>query len=720
MKQVFIKKGKVILEDTPLPYCDDNSALVKVTHSVISLGTEIGSIQKSNSESLIQRVAKQPSKALKVVNMVKKKGLIRTLQSVADMQKKLDESPAIATGYSCSGIVVSIGKNILDIKLGDRVACGGLGKAVHAEVVSVPRNLMVKVPEGISLKDAASTTIGSIAIQGVRRADVRLGEYVAVIGMGLIGQITAQIFNASGCRVIGIDLIGYKLDIAKKNGIHHTINANNYDPVKEVLIFTNDRGADATIITASSESDEIVQQAMEMTRKKGTVVVVGAVGLGLKRHPFYKKEIDFKISCSYGPGRYDELYEEKGIDYPYAYVRWTENRNMEEYLRLLAEGKINFSSLVSSECPVENAPQIYEELKSPDNKYLGVILTYNFDESLLSKPEEKVVHYSTARKEAAGKIRVGVIGAGGFAKEVHLPNLQSLSDFYDIRAIASRDGANAKETAKRFKAEYATTDYHQIIDDPNIDMAIITTRHNLHAQIAIEAAKAGKAIFVEKPMALNLEELNELESVLKETNVPYMVGFNRRFSPCALKAKEIIGKPLNPIIVRYRVNARHLPLDHWVHGPEGGGRIIGEACHMIDFFSFLTDSKTVSMDVSAIEPKTESVIQGDNFFATFKYENGSLCSLLYTTQGADEFGKENIEIYADQRTIVIDNFREIKTYGTKHKDVNFEKGEKGHLQEIEHFALSLKDKLSFLPISIESMVETTKTSIALQDSIAKS
>lgn len=717
MKQIFFKKGNIVVEETPFPEFDENHALIRVTHSVVSVGTEVSSIKSTKQDSYIQRVTKQPARALKAIDMVKEKGIVNTVKTVKGWQKKLDETPAVASGYSCAGIVVSVGTNILDIHPGDKVACGGIGKAMHAEVVAVPRNLIVKIPEDVALKDAASATIGSIAMQGVRRADVRLGEFVAVIGMGLIGQITAQILNASGCQVIGIDLVDDKLEIAKKNGAYRTINAAIIDPVKEILMLTDDKGVDVTIITAASQSDEIVQQAMEMTRKKGTVVVVGAVGLGLKRQPFYRKEIDFKISCSYGPGRYDEQYEEKGLDYPYAYVRWTENRNMSEYLRLISVGKINFSSLVSEECPIEDSPVLFEKLKSPENKLLGVILTYNFDESQINKPDQNTITFATNNKIIKGRIKVGIIGAGGFAKSVHLPNLKSLSNLYQIRAIASRSGANAKETAKLYNANYATTDYLEILKDSDIDMVLISTRHDLHARMAIEAAKAGKAILLEKPMALNLEELEELKAVIQKTQVPFMVGFNRRFSPCAVKAKEIIGNPINPIMVMYRVNAGHIPLDHWVHGPEGGGRIIGEACHMIDFFSFLTDSTVKSMSVSSIHPKTDSVIAGDNFFATLKYANDSVCSLLYTSQGAKEIGKEYIEIYADQKTIVIDNFKKFMFYGKKYKPLEFDKIEKGQQQEMEQFGQLMQGTTLSYPISIESLLETTEICIKINDAI---
>jgi len=721
MKQLFIKKGVVIIENSPIPHCDDNSALVKVTHSVISVGSELSTISGSKKESLAHRVIKQPSKALKIGDLIAQKGLFKAIKSIRKLQAGIDQTPALQIGYSCAGLVIEAGKNVLDLAPGDRVACGGLGKAVHAEVVSVPRNLIVKVPEAVDLREASSVTIGAIALQGVRRADVHIGEYVAVIGLGLIGQITSQLLNTAGCRVIGIDIIEEKLDIAKKNGIFRTVNASFYYPVKEIQNITQDKGVDACIITASSSSDEIVQQAMEMTRKKGTVVVVGAVGLGIKRHPFYKKEIDLKISCSYGPGRYDELYEEKGIDYPYAYVRWTENRNMEEYLKLLEEKKTDFASLITKQCPIEEAPQIYEEMKLPRNKHLAVVLTYNFDEAKAQNAEEKVIYYDKPKKKKrTKKVRVGIIGAGQFAREVHLPNLKSLSDIYEIYAISCRNGANAKEIARQFSANYATTDYRQVINDPEIDMVLIATRHNLHAKLAIEAAQAGKAVFLEKPMAINLEELNDLEKVIKETQIPFMVGFNRRFSPCAKMAKQFLGETLNPIMVMYRVNAPHLPPEHWVYGEEGGGRIIGEACHMIDFFGFLTESTVNSFDISSIQSKIESAIAEDNFIVTFKYENGSICTLLYTSQGGKALGKEYIEIHADQKTIIIDNFRKIIPLGTKHKEIAFPEVQKGHLEELREFFKFIKAERDQAPFPLKGIIETTKITLKMKELIKQS
>jgi predicted dehydrogenase len=613
MKQVLIRKGEVVVEEVPAPLGGEGSVLVEVRYSLISVGTEISGVAASGG-SLLQKALKQPEKVKKVGNMAKTEGISKT---IAKVKGELDsEHP---TGYSCAGVVIDAGKNIKDIKIGDKVACAGAGKANHAEIVSVPRNIVVRVPDNLELREAASVTLGSIAMQGVRRTNPIFGETVAIIGLGLIGQLTAQILRVAGCRVIGIDLVKSRVELAQKLGMDYGIVIGEDDPVAKVLKYTTNIGADATILTAATKSDLPVQQAMEMTRKKGRVVVVGDVGLHLTRQPFYEKEIDFLISCSYGPGRYDEMYEEKGIDYPYAYVRWTENRNMEEYLRMLAEGKVNFKTLISKEYDLTDAPEAYRELKEGEDRPLGVLLRYLSEKATaeqgLLKVERKVLVNSKPLKKE-GMINVAIIGVGGFAQNVHLPNMRKLANFYNIYAIVTRTGNNAKQAARRFKANYCTTDYQEVLKDDEVDMVLITTRHNLHAKMAVEAAQAGKAIFLEKPMALNNEELSELVKVIEETQVPFMMGFNRRFAPYTIKAKEIISKRQNPMIINYRVNAGYIPLDHWVHTEEGGGRIIGEACHMFDLFNFFTNSGVESVHVSTISPKTADISSRDNFIAT--------------------------------------------------------------------------------------------------------
>lgn len=714
MKQVFVKSGSVVVDNVPAPLLGDNGVLVEVAYSLISTGTELTGVEQSG-KSLVKRALEQPEKVKKLIDHLRQQGIQKT---IAKVQGKLrDGAP---TGYSCSGIVIQVGKNVTDIEPGQWVACAGAGKANHAEIVLVPRNLVTKVPDGCDLRDAASVTLGSIAMQGVRRANPRLGEIVAVIGLGLLGQITVQLLKAAGCQVIGFDLERRRVELARQLGMDYGFVPGEVDVENEIRHLTADHGVDSTIITAASQSDAIVQQAMEITRKKGRVVVVGAVGLGLKRAPFYEKELDFLISCSYGPGRYDQRYEEKGLDYPYAYVRWTENRNMAEYLRLVAEGKVDVKAILEREYDVADAPRAYEELRTAPEKPLGVLLSYGLVE-LPSQSwggaggglrDEKLATKVTFKPfKPSGKINVAVIGAGGFAKGMHLPNLQKLSDLYHLRAVVDIVGSNAKSTAERFGADYATTNYEDVLADNDVDMVLVTTRHNLHAPIAMDAARAGKAVFVEKPMALNQEELDCLVDVLQETGVPFMVGFNRRFSPAARRAKEILEGRQSPLMILYRVNAGYLPPDHWTQTEEGGGRIVGEACHMFDLFQYLVSpARVAEASSTAIAPQAEHLSAGDNVVATVRYDDGSVATLLYTALGNSDLGKEYVEIYADGKVLVIDDYRALQVYGASVKGWTAKAQDKGHLEELRAFAKYVCGT-SGLPISLELLREVTEVSL---------
>lgn len=712
MKQVLIRKGEVVVEQIPPPVIERDSVLVEVNYSLISTGTELAGIT-SSGKPLWQRALSEPENVRKVLNTARTEGLSK---AVAKAKGRLDLG--YAAGYSCSGVVIAVGDEIDDVKGGDRVACVGGGVANHAEIACVPHNLVARVPDNLDLKEAASVALGSIAMQGIRRAAPTLGETVAVIGLGLVGQLTAQMLKVAGCSVIGVDLVESRVTLAQSLGVDYAILGTEANLVSEILHYTSGLGADATIITAATKSNLPLQQSMEITRKKGRVVVVGDVGLHLNRSPFYEKEIDLLISCSYGPGRYDETYERKGIDYPYAYVRWTENRNMQEYLHLLSEGKVNFKALISKEYSVDDAPLAYRELREDEQRPIAMLLRYLTEEKAPStKLERKVPVISKALKKE-GLINVALVGAGAFAKGFHLPNLKRLHHLYDIYAIVSATGINAKETARRFGANYCTTDYYEVLNDDNVDMVLITTRHNLHAQMAMEAAKAGKAIFLEKPMALNKKELDKLVTVLQETQVPFMVGFNRRFSPCAVRAKEVISKRQNPIIVNYRVNAGYIPLDHWVHTREGGGRIIGEACHMFDLLNYFTESPMESVMASAITPKTPNISSNDNFTVTLKYQDGSICTLTFTALGAEAAGKEYIEIYADSKTMIIDDFKNLRVFGTKARGVNSRVIQKGHLEELAKFAKCIKGQGS-LPIPFEHLVSATAISFQVDNMVKR-
>jgi predicted dehydrogenase/threonine dehydrogenase-like Zn-dependent dehydrogenase len=702
MRQVLLKRGRAIVADVPAPLVEPGCVLVTVAYSLISAGTEISGVQRSG-RSLLRKAVEQPEKILKLVDHLRRQGVRRTVSLV---RGKVDASAP--TGYSCAGTVVQVGSGVTDLQVGDRVACAGAGKANHAEWVVVPRNLVVPVPDAVSLRDAASTTLGAIALQGVRRADPRLGEWVAVIGLGLLGQITAQLLSASGVQAIGSDLDPQRVAKASSLGMPHAFVSTDVQPLEEVRRLTQGHGVDAVIITAAAESDAIVQQAMELARLRGRVVVVGAVGLGLKRSPFYEKELDFLIARSYGPGRYDPRYEDKGLDYPYAYVRWTENRNMAEYLRLLAAGRVNFGALVEVEYPLEEAERAYAALQQPQGRPIAVVLCYP-DAPQAAAPARRVTLRSSA--PAGGRIRVALVGAGEFAKSAHLPNLQQLSALYHLRAVVSRTGSSARGVGEQFGADYVTADYDEVLADPDVDMVLIATRHHLHAGQAIRAAQAGKAIFLEKPMALNLEELERLEAVLQETGVPFMVGFNRRFSLAARRAKEILVGCRGPLMVLYRVNAGYLPPDHWVHTEEGGGRIAGEACHMFDLFQYLVSpARAVEVTCTPLVPKSERLLATDNISTTVRYDDGSVATLLYTALGTPDLPKEHVEIYADGTVLVLDDYRALRVYGSAGKGWKSSVQDKGHLEELRAFARHARGE-SEPPIPLIDLVETTKLTL---------
>lgn len=707
MRQVLIRRGQVTVEQVPAPLVEQGHVLVEVAYSLISAGTELSSVQ-SAGQSLVSKVLEQPERIKKLLTHLRSQGIQKT---IAKVQGQTDLLTPL--GYSCSGIVIQTGDGVTEFQPGDRVACAGAGVANHAEVVLVPRNLLVKIPDECDLRGAASVTLGAIAMQGVRRAEARLGEIIAVIGLGLLGQLTVQLLKAAGCRVIGIDLDARRVALAKVLGADAVLNPSEAVVKTELMHLTAGHGVDTTIITAASSSDEIVQQAMEITRKKGRVVLVGAVGLGLKRSPFYEKEIDFLISTSYGPGRYDERYEEQGLDYPYSYVRWTENRNMQEYLRLIAAGELRLEKILEREYPLEEAPQAYIDLQNAPEKPLGVVLRYPISGDSARTGEKVQTRVSLTSRSRSGKLRIAVVGAGSFAKAVHLPNLQKLSDLYSIRAIVSSTGTNAKATAEQYGAAYASTNYQDVLADPDIDAVMICTRHNLHAQQAMLAAKAGKAIFLEKPMALNHVELDQLVAVLKETGVPFMVGYNRRYSPAARRIKEIVTERQNPLMVLYRMNAGYLPPTHWTQTEEGGGRIIGEACHIIDLFQYLIGAPVEEMTATALAPKTEHVLAGDNISMTLRYGDGSVATLLYTSLGAQELAKEYMEISFDGKSLVLNDYVSLHVHGMQSKGWTSPMQNKGHLDAIESFAQLMKHK-AMSSVCVDLYTETARASLIVE------
>lgn len=681
MKQVLIRQGMAVVEEVPAPLVEPNTVLVQVDRSCISIGTEMSGIKSSNAP-LWKRAIRQPQKIKKVIDMAVTQGVGRTASVI---KGKL--SGGQPTGYSAAGTVLAVGEGIDDLEVGERVACAGAQCAHHAEIILVPRNLTVPIPEGLDFAVASSVTLGAIALQGVRRAVPTLGEVFVVLGLGVLGQLTAQLLKANGCRAIGTDLQRDRIALALTLGMDIGIHPSDGDNIEQVARLTDGIGADGVIITAATPSDEVVSTAFRMCRKKGRVVLVGDVGLNLNRADFYQKELDFFISSSYGPGRYDNNYEERGLDYPVGYVRWTENRNMAEYLRLVAAGKVQVTPLIKATYPIAEAPEAYESLKDGDTKPLMVVLCYPQEKQ---QPKRAIAN-PMAHPAGTNSIRVAVVGAGNFAKGMHLPNLQALSKVYHIQAVMSRTGHNAAATAKQFGANYATTDYQQILQDPEIDAVLIATRHNLHATMSKDALKAGKHVLVEKPLALRASELAEIESFYSgfepgERSPILLTGFNRRFSPYARRIYELIQNRSNPMILNYRMNAGYIPLDSWVHTEEGGGRNTGEACHIYDLFTYLTGSKVVTVDARAIIPKTGHYSRSDNFVATMTFSDGSVATLTYTALGSKDYPKEQLEVFVDGKVLVLEDYKRLTVCGAKVKGVETKMVDKGHLEELAMFA----------------------------------
>ena len=717
MIQAIMRKGKVFGETVPLPCVSEGSALIKVLYSCISAGTEISTVIAGKT-SVIKRALEQPENVKKAFDMLRSLGIARTFEKI---RGRLETGSVL--GYSLSGVVLATGNGVRDLKIGDRVACAGSGIANHAEYVDVPRNLIVKMPPSLGFQEASTVALGAVAMQGARRGEVALGEYVVVFGLGNIGQLTLQILKNAGCRVIGIDLDERRLKIGKENGAALVLNPEKTDIIKEVIHFTDGRGADKVIFTASATSSEPLHQAFQMTRKKGKVVLVGVSGMDIKREDLYSKEIDFLIATSYGPGRYDETYEEKGLDYPYAYVRWTENRNMEEYLQEIAEGNINLRNLIEKVYPIERVEEAYEELQKPDRPLI-TLLEYGQelpeDLQALYRKESKV-YISTHVTTTKEIINVAILGAGSFATSVHLPNLEKLRDKFKIYAIVNKTPHKAKAIADQSHAYYATCNTDDILSDKNVDLVMVTTRHNLHGEYVLKALNAGKNVFVEKPLCIKEEELKGIKdfynSKLATPNVRLpllMVGFNRRFSQYAQEAKRHTDKRINPLFMHYRVNAGYIPLDHWVHGEEGGGRIIGEACHLIDLFTFFIGCKVKGIYTSTLTPKTESLSSDDNRVIVLNYEDGSIATLEYVAAGSKEFPKEYIEIHFDEKTIIIDDFKSLKGFGVKVKEIKEHISEKGHLKELEILYEVLQGKSSNWPIELWDIFQTTEVTFAIE------
>lgn len=727
MRQVLIRRGQVEVAEVPAPLPAPGHALVEVAYSLISAGTETSSVRASGAP-LLQRALHQPEKVRQVIEYVRREGLQRT---IARVQRQV--AVATPTGYSCAGIVRAVGEGVSEVQPGQRVACAGAGVANHAEVLLVPRHLLCPVPDGCDLRAAATTTLGAIALQGVRRAELRLGEFVAVIGLGLVGQLTVQLLRAAGCRVLALDIDPRRVALAERLGATRALLASEPDAVQQLRVATGGHGADAVLITAATASDEPVQQAMELARRKGRVVVVGDVGLGLRRSPFYEKELDLLISCSYGPGRYDAAYEVAGQDYPYGYVRWTENRNMAEYLRLVAEGQVNVNPILEREYELGDAAQAYADLREAQPRPLGVLLRYPLDE--LQASPAKLQTIVTLRPRVASDVTIGasrrigiaVIGAGSFARGVHLPLIRELADLYDLRAVVSATGSNARGAAETFGAEYAATDREAVANDSGIQAVVIATRHDTHAETALRFLRAGKHVLLEKPLALTDAEVRQFEGFyagreLHEAPL-LLTGFNRRFSALAMEVQKRVAGRHSPMVITYRMNAGYLPPEHWVHGAEGGGRNLGEACHVYDLFTFLTGSEATRVETQSLAPSTGPFGARDNFVATVSFADGSLATLTYTTLGAAGYPKEQMEIFVDGRVLALTDYRQLTVFAgasrARPATTTLRREEKGHREELQAFARVIQEGGDW-PNPLWQQVQATRIALEVERQLAGS
>jgi predicted dehydrogenase/threonine dehydrogenase-like Zn-dependent dehydrogenase len=706
MKQVLVRSGAIVVEEVPAPAAGPKDILVRVGYSCVSAGTELAGLRTS-ALPLYRRALKQPQHVRRALEMMRDQGFSRTWQRVSGAL-----AAGSPTGYSAAGEVLAVGEQVEGFRIGERVACAGAGIANHAELICVPVNLAVHVPPGVELADASTVTLGAIALQGVRRCQPTLGEWVVVVGLGLLGQLTVQLLRANGCRVIGVDVNRARIDVANGLGLEVGLDPGAGDWVAQVHRHTEAVGADAVIVTAASGSAQVIAESLRCCRRKARVVVVGDVNLAIERADLYAKELDLLISTSYGPGRYDPLYEEGGQDYPLPYVRWTENRNMQAYLGLLAEGRVQLGALRAGLFEIDHAADAYAALQT-DTRMLAV-LTYP------ERPASAQRTVPVARAASAdGAIGVAVVGAGGFAQGMHLPNLAKLGGEFFLRAVVSRTGANAKAVATQYQAAYATTALEEALADAAVRLVIIATRHDQHARLALAALQAGKHVLVEKPLALNEQQLADIERFFAggEPGKPLlMTGFNRRFSPAMRAARALTRSRSGPLMVSYRMNAGFIPPGHWVHGAEGGGRNIGEACHIYDLFNFLIGAEACAVRASAVHAGGGAWRADDNFIATLEYPDGSVASLLYTAMGNRDHPKEAMQMFVDGCVVSMDDFKSLTVTGGRHPGWSARSAHKGQFEELQALAAALRAGGEW-PIPLAQQLNATRVSFEVERQI---
>ncbi len=673
MKQV-IRRGlkEIIVDEVADPVVTRNSVLVRPFYSLISTGTETADI---HTDSIVKEVADNPSHLQTVWNVMKKTDPVATFNEV---RAKFKDYAVL--GYSGAGIIIEKDDQITDLKIGQRVAYGGEGTG-HGETINVGRNLIARVPDAVSFQEACFTTLGAIAMNSVRLAEINIGERVAVIGLGIVGQLVAQLVRCQGGVVIAIDLDKRRVDLAQETGADFGITAGD-TTVKQVLALTDGRGADCVIVAAASSSAKPLQDGVSMCADRGRVIMVGACPIEIPRAEMYVKELKFMVSRAYGPGSYDPTYEKQGIDYPIAYVRWTENRNMEEFARLMSVGKVNVKPLISHEYKLEDAPNAYNTIMNNGGSSLAVVLKYPVNDQTNALEAFQPMRKITLNSAPVNKdeINFALVGAGNLAKWAHLPALQKISGA-NLRAVHSNSGARGKSYAMRFNANYTTSDYEQILNDENIDTVIIATRHNQHAQQAVDALNAGKHVFIEKPMAITIEECQSIYKAVQTSGKRLMVGFNRRFAPYYTEMKSHLKNRTSPMVVSCRMNSPGIE-NGWAAEKSQGGVVLGEGCHFIDLMFWLTESEPVSVSAYGFNEH--------NVAASFKFADGSIGNFIYTVVGSEASAGEAVEVFAPGVSVFSEDFKRIVVKKQKRDGRSKFFAAKGYTEQLESFVKSLK------------------------------
>jgi predicted dehydrogenase/threonine dehydrogenase-like Zn-dependent dehydrogenase len=711
MKQVLqhFKTGVISVEEVPVPILKAGCLLVRNKASLISKGTEGGRVQLGKM-SLLGKARARPEQVKKVIQALRTEGLVKQTLDVP-----------FPMGYSCAGIAEATAEDVTDIEVGTAVACGGSGIANHAEYVVVPRNLCVPIPKDVSIKKATFTTVGAIAMQGIRMADVRLGENVVVIGLGLVGLLTVLLLKASGCHVLGIDIDPQRVQWVEENGICPAVARNTANLADRVLEFSGGHGADTVIITAAVASNDPIVLAGEITRYRACVVVLGRTVMDAPRDTFLFKELTLRTSYAYGPGADDPTYEKDGHDYPIGFVRWTENRNMACFLNLLNEKKIDISPLITNVFPLDKAPEAFDLITTSTQPNIGVILEYADEtQGAASRGQPSVSRVVSAGTPKA-RLKAGIIGAGSFATNIMIPLLAKRMDVA-LNTIASATGIKAAALARKYDISATVSDANQIIASADIDCIFIFTRHGSHAGFARQALLAGKHVFVEKPMALTHQELEGVIAAQHKSNKVLMVGFNRRFSPLAIRMKHFFSDRYQPMMIKYRGNVGYRPPEHWLHDPvDGGGVILGEACHYIDYCRWMANSPIVNVDAKCLGPSNTRSIPEDNVIITLEFGDGSLAEISYISNGAKGFSRERCEAHADEQSAVWEDFRTVKLVKDLglpkvHRNILFPK--KGYQQELDAFFSAISPygstEMEWLPSQLDSSLAAIRAAESIR------